>query len=307
MEVVVNNILITFLPSDITSSRWVGGGLLEAPGSVRVPASSLFPGVSKNISFCFNVNLAQFEWPMSGSNFSSYLDVPRDFPVVVYRQLDGGQEVVISWEDAQAEGCGNFAVRAVVAPCSVEEVFLQLGAVPFSVDHMLKEYAAVYNEPFMPMTMLRVAKVPTKMLPGAKVATSKLVKRVRLAVPDTAGFGLGVLPFFSAMRFNPAEDPIHMPEVKVIKKALGEFMETGRLPVVKSAASLPAALTVASQGDKDPVNILPPLRSPWAGLLASLAGPPPVQGGMSLLNMGANAACRFNPGFGLKTLLQWSL
>ena len=52
--------------------------------------------------------------------------------------------------------------------------------------------------------------------------------------------------------------------------------------MVKSAASFQAALTVASEGDKNPANVLPPLRSPWAGLAASLDGPPPVQGGMSL-------------------------
>ena len=247
-----------------------------------MPATTIFPGVSKHISFCFNVNLAQFEWPMSGSNFSGYLDVPRDFPVIVYRQLDGGQEVVISWEDVQAEGCGEFAVRAVVAPCSTGESFLQLGAVPFSINHMLKEFAAVYDEPFMPITMLRVAKVATKLLPGSQVATSKLVKRVRLVVQDEAGFGMGILPFFSAMRFNPAEDLVHMPEAKVIRKAVAEFMGVGKLPVVKSAASFPAALTVVSQGDKNPANVLPPLRTPWAALLASLAGPPPGQGGMSL-------------------------
>ena len=276
------HILITVLPSDITSSRWVGGGLLEPPGSVRVPATVLFPAASKHLSFCFTVDLAQFEWPMSGSNFSSYLDVPRDFALVVYRELEGGQEVVVSWEDAQREGCGSFAVRAVVAPCSTEESFVQLGAVPFSIDHMLKNYAAVYDEPYFPLTMLRVARVPTKMLPGAKVASSKLVKRVRLVVLDEVRFGFGMLPFYSAMRFNPGEDPIPMPEVDAIRKALAEFMEKGRLPVVKSAGSYQAALAVVSQGDKNPANVLPPLRTPWSSLLASLTGPPPVQRGMSL-------------------------
>ena len=248
-----------------------------------MPATVLFPAASKNLSLCFNVNLSQFEWPMSGSNFSSFLDAPRDFPIVVYRQLEGGQEIVVSWEDAQADGCGSFAVRAVVVPCSAEESFIQLGAVPFSIDHMLKNYAAVYDEPFFPNTMLRVSKAPTKMLPGAKVATSKLVKRVRLAVADVAGYGLGVLPFFSAVRFNPAgEERIPMPELVAIRRALADFMEGGKLPVVKSAASFPAALTVVGQGDKNPANVLPPLRTPWAGLAASLAGPPPVQRGMSI-------------------------
>ena len=250
---------------------------------MRVPATVLFPAAPKHLSFCFNVNLSQFEWPMSGSNFSAYLDVPRDFPVVVYRQLDDGQEVPVSWEEAQGEGCASFAVRAVVAPCSVQEAFVQLGAVPFSTDHMLKNYAAVYDEPFMPNTMLRVSKSKTKMLPGSKVSTSQLVKRVRLVVQDVGGFGMGIVPFFSAMRFNPAEDPIYMPEVDVIRKALAEFMGKGRLPVVKNAAGFPAALTVASQGETNPDNVIPPLRTPWTRLQAALAGSPPVQGGMSIL------------------------
>ena len=260
-------ILITVLPRDITSSRWVGGGLLAAPGSVRVPATVLFPGVAKHLAFSLTVNLGEFEWPMNGSNFSGYLDVPRDLPVVVYRQLEGGQEVPISWEDAQGEGLGEFAVRAVVAPCSTQEAFFQLAAVPFSIGHMLKNYAAVYDEPFFPATMLKVVKTATKMLPGSKQATSTLAKRVKLVVQDVGGFGMGMLPFYSAMRFNPAEDPVCMPEVDVIRRALGNFMEKGRLPVVKSAANYPAALLVAAEGDKNEANILPLLRTPWSGLL----------------------------------------
>ena len=274
----------------------MGGGQLETPGAVRVPASVLFPGAPKHLSFCINVDLAQFEWPMSGSNFSSYLDVPRSVPVVVYRQLEGGQDIVVSWEDAQAEGCGSFAVRAVVAPCSTQEAFVQLGAVPFSIEHMLKNFAAVYDEPFMPNTMLRVSRKSTKLLPGSKVAKSQLVKRVKLVVQDVGSCGLGIWPFYSAMRFNPAEDPMFLPEMDVVRRALAEFMGKGKLPVTKSAASLPAALTVASQGDKNSDNVLPPLRTPWTALQAALAGPPPAQAGMSHLLLGANAVSRFDSG-----------
>lgn len=265
-------ILITVLPSDITSSRWVGGGQVAAPGSVKVAASVLFPAAPKHLTLSFSLNLGVFEWPMNGSNMSGYLSVPRDLAVVVYRKLEDGQEAPISWEDAQAEGVGEFAVRGVVAPCSSEEVFFQLAAVPFSIDHMLTNYAAVYDEPFFPCTMLKVVRTPTKMLPGSKVATSTLVKRVKLVVKDVEGFGLGMIPFFSAMRFNPAVDPVYMPEVGVIKKALGEFMAKGRLPVVKSAANLPDALVVALEGDKNPVNVLPGLRTPWTVLLEQVRG-----------------------------------
>ena len=129
-------ILITVLPSDITSSRWVGGGQVAAPGSVRVAASVLFPAAPKHLTLSFSLNLGVFEWPMNGSNMSGYLSVPRDLAVVVYRKLEDGQEAPISWEDAQAEGVGEFAVRGVVAPCSSEEVFFQLAAVPFSIDHI---------------------------------------------------------------------------------------------------------------------------------------------------------------------------
>ena len=272
---------------------------------MRIPATVLFPAASKHLSFCINVDLAQFEWPMSGSNFSSYLDVPRTVPVVVYRQLEGGQDVVVSWEDAQAEGLGNFAIRAVVAPCSVQEAFVQLGAVPFSIDHMLKNYAAVYDEAFMPNTMLRVSKKSTKLLPGSKVASSMLVKRVKLVVQDVGSFGLGIWPFYSALRFNPAEDPMYMPEVEVIRRALAEFMGKGKLPVTKSAAGFPAALMVASQGDKHPDNILPPLRTPWTALQAALDGPPPVQEGMSLSTLGANAASRFDSWSSQRRSCEW--
>ena len=73
-----------------------------------------------------------------------------------------------------------------------------------------------------------------------------------------------------------------------------------------SGSSAPAtALMVASQGDKHPDNILPPLRTPWTALQAALDGPPPVQEGMSLSTLGANAASRFDSWSSQRRSCEW--
>ena len=266
--------LTLICPSNITSARWVGGGHLECIGFGRVAATTLFPGAPKSLAFCLNFDLAAFEWPMNGSSYSNYLDVPRDLAVVVYRKGDDGKEVVVDWETAEKEGCAKFAVRAVVTPGSTKEAFVQIGAVPFDIEHMLRNYAQVYQEAWMPNTMVRVTKVPTKLLPGAKVKESRLAKRVQLVMQDMDKLGFGIFPFFSAMRFNPEVDPIVMPEVDVIRRALADFMCMARLPVCKTAGNFPAALTVALQGDKNPANVLLPLATPWTTLHLALSGPP---------------------------------
>ena len=94
---------------------------------------------------------------------------------------------------------------------------------------------------------------------------------------DRAGFGLGVLPFFFAERFNPRKDLIQVPKLEVIRKALVDFMGMTRMAVSKNAGNLPAALAVALEGDKNPANVLPPMRTPWSGVLvaAVTAAPPP--------------------------------
>ena len=110
------------LSSGISSSRWVGRGLIDAMGMVKVSASVLFPAAPKHITLCLMGNLAIFVWLMNGSNMSSYLEVPRDWPVRVYRVLEAGQEVPNSW--AEAEGLGVFAVARTAPPrkclCSSE-------------------------------------------------------------------------------------------------------------------------------------------------------------------------------------------
>ena len=256
--------------------------MIDAMGMVKVNASVLFPAAPKHITLSLRGDLSIFEWPMNGSNMSSYLGVPRDWPVTVYRVLEAGQEVPISWAEAEAEGLGVFSVRAIVTPCSTKEVFLQLGAVPFSIDHLLSNYTAVYDECFFPNTMIQVSRVATKLLPEAKKATSKLVKRVQLVAQDRAGFGLGVLPFFFAARFNPRKDLIQVPKLEVIRKALVDFMGMTRMAVSKNAGNLPAALAVALEGDQNPANVLPPMRTPWSGVLVSAVTapppPPPEQG-----------------------------
>ena len=249
---------------------------------------------------------------MNGSNMSSYLEVPRDLPVAVYEALESGSEAPISWEDAQKEGVGCFAVRAVVTPFTTREVFVQLGAVPFSVEHMLKNYAMVYDEPFFPMIMLKIAKHATKVpptKPGANMASSKFVKKVKLVAQDVSGVGLGMLPFFTASRFDPARELLRLPGIQDIRGALFGFMSKIRLPVVKTAATIAGALTVAVEGDKNAANVLRELRTPWSGLLqAAPARATPAIEGWSLFSFRALAQlAALTQGFGSKTLLRVGL
>ena len=110
-----------------------------------------------------------------------------------------------------------------------------------------------------------------------KGTASKLVKRIQLVPQDRAGFGLGVLPFF-AERLNPRKDLIQVPKLEVNRKALADFMGMTRMAVSNNAGNLPAALAVALESDKNPTNVLPPMRTPWSGVLvaAVTALPPPA-------------------------------
>lgn len=254
---------------DITSSQWVGGGSLEPPGVVKIELAKLFPAVSKNLLFSINVDLATFEWPRDGSFLSGYREVPRDIPITVWKKTEMG-DLVIDWESAKEEGCVEFAVRAMVVHCSATEVLVQLGSVPFDIGHMLSTYPQVYQEAFFPNTLLRVVNLATKLPPGMSSQTTRLAKRVSLREVDAEGFGLGILPFFTAT--NPLPDGslpvLSRPDLPAIQKALVAFMSKSRTPVAKAAAHLPAALALALQGDKLPVNVLPEVTSPWSALTA---------------------------------------
>ena len=111
--------------------------------------------------------------------------------------------------------------------------------------------------------MIAVTKTPTRLPPGSKSATSRLVKAVDLVQQDVRGFGLGVLPFYSTIKLNPLEEPIVMPEFGVIQGTLHTFMRAGFLPYARTAAQMTAALGVAVQTDKHPANTLRPVTSPW--------------------------------------------
>ena len=240
---------------------------MEQPGAVRVEATKLFPGASKSISFSFNLDMAAFEWPRDGSNLSGYREVPKDLPITIHKKTEMG-EIVLDWDQAVKEGCLDFAVRAIVVPGSATDVLVQLGCVPFSIQHMLANYPKVYQEAYFPNTLVQVVKVATKLPPGMKLASTRLAKRVPLVEVDGLGLGLGLLPFFTAAHLLPdgSMPAMVMPEVSAIQKALGGFMGQGRLPSSRTAAQFAAALQQALHGDKLASNVLAPVETAWSTL-----------------------------------------
>ena len=112
------------------------------------------------------------------------------------------------------------------------------------------------------------------------MASSKFVKKVKMVAQDVSGVGLGILPFFTASRFDPARELLRIPKIQDVRGALCGFMSKFRLPVVKTAATIAGALTVAVEGDKNAANVLRELRTPWSGLLqaAPARATPAIEG-----------------------------
>ena len=246
----------------LASARWVGGGALDGSGAINFKASSLFPGAPAGLYLSVKLTLDLFEWPGNSSNFSQYIDCPGGAAVAAFeRASDGVKTKLVDWELAKGQGCAPFAVRAIVLPHATTSAFVQIGAVPFTVAHMHEKYGAVFEEPYFPNFMLTVAKTPTALPAGSKHATSRLVQKVALQVPDSEGFGLGIIPFFDYIRLAAAAPA--MPDFSVIQNAIFNHMQAGRHPVAKSAAAFPAALAVALEADKNPLNHVARCASPW--------------------------------------------
>ena len=249
---------------EFTSSRWVGAGPLDGDGSVTFKASSLFPAAAPNLYLKLRITLDMFEWPGDASNFSVYLDFPGAGPVAAFtKSKEGSKPVFVDWEVAKGQGVGDFALRAIVMPFTTKQVFVHVGAVPFSVAHMKAQYSEVFAEAFFPNFLLSVTKAPTKLPEGSVNKTSRLVKMVDMHLQDGEGFGLGVIPFFNVLRFNPKDELIKMPPFSLIRKTLFSFMKAGRHPVSKTAAAFPGALAVALEADVNPANQVSAVSTVW--------------------------------------------
>ena len=257
--------LLTLGPQNCyTGSQWVGGGKLDTSG-VRFQASSLFSGAAKGLELALVTDLDVFDFPLSGSNFSSYREVPFHVPVVAYMAtLDGQGAEIVSWEKAKELGCREFSVRLVVMPVSTKQALVQLGAAPFSLDEMKEDFGEVHGEPFFPNIMLRVSKEQMKLPAFMGARTSSLVKSVELVLEDTEGAGLGLLPFSTCPVPGPAG--VQRPPPVVIKQAVYNHMRAGFQPVACTPGRMREALGIALQADKAPQNVLPPLWSPWPAL-----------------------------------------
>lgn len=234
-------------------------------GHVAFKAGTLFPAAMDNLQLSMKIDLACFDFPSSGSNFSVYREAPKDVAVTAF-VMEGGQQRVFDWATAKKEGCGDFSIRLVVYPISTTEVLVQVGAVPFDLNHMKQHYGEVYQEAFFPNTFLRVTKtrtqLPQHMARAVGQNSTSLAKRVELLLSDSQGFGLGARPFISSL-VDPGDGPVQMPSFRVIQEAVCDFFRAGSQCVPKNAADLPGALAIALLADKDARNMVGPIDSPW--------------------------------------------
>ena len=239
-------------------SQWVGGGKLEA--GVAFSAGAIFPKAAKGLSLSLVLDLDNFDFPLSGSNFSTYREAPYHVPVVAYLDGAGGQEVV-SWERAKELGCRDFSIRLVVLVTSTKEVLVQVGAVPFNLEELRTDYGEVFDKPYFPNVMVRVTKVRTKLpdFMGAKSTT--LAKVVDLVLEDSEGVGFGILPFTTCV--EPVQGEVERPAVAAVKKALFSHMHGVQRPTAKTGVQMPASLVIALEADKNVQNASELLWSPW--------------------------------------------
>ena len=233
---------------------------------VTFSAASIFSGAPKALHLALVTDLDCFDFPLSGSNFSAYREVPYQVPVVAYlAPAEGQAKEVISWERAKELGCKDFTMRVVVMPVSTKENLVQVGTTPFSLKELKELYGEVFDQPYFPNTMVRVSKSQTKLPSFMGLKTSCLVKSVETVLEDTEGVGMGILPFTTCP--TPGPGGVQRPPTAVIKQALYNHMHAGHQPVTRTPSRMAEALGTALLADKAPENILPPLWSPWPALV----------------------------------------
>ena len=157
-------------------------------------------------------------------------------------------------------------------PLTTKSTLLQVGVAPFSMAHMKEVYEEVMDMPYFPNTMVRCTRTRTKLPPSMGGTTTMLAKEAMLVMEDTEGYGLGVLPFYVGLDFDPQTTPFEMPTFDGVQEALFTHMRAGALPMAKSAAHMPAALALALKADKDPANFMGPVSSPWPAFNVDLGG-----------------------------------
>ena len=276
----------------LESARWVAGGKMDEDIGFR--ATNLFPLAEKGLFLELRGSFSAFTFPWDSSNFSTYLEVPNQVAVVCYKLVEGGKEKeYVDWDTAVEGGVSEFAVRLVVVPISTREAVLQVGAVPFSVKHMREEYGEVWERCYFPNTMIRCSKTRVRLPQSMGGTTTLIAKRVEMVLEDSEGLGLGVMPFFVGIEFDPWTTDFWVPSYEAVKEGVFSFMRAGALPAARSAAHMAAALEVALKADKDQRNNSPPVDSPWpayqagGGVGQDVAG----QQGWSLSQLNSSGRC----------------
>ena len=262
----------------LENAQWVAGGKLDEDIGFR--ATNLFPLAEQGLFLALRGALSAFSFPLDSSNFSAYLEVPHQVAVVAYFLRDGGKErEYVDWATAVNGGVSEFAVRLTVIPISTKDAVLQVGAVPFSLKHMRENFGEVGDRSYFPNTMVRCTKSRVRLPQSMGGATTMIARRIEIVLEDLEGLGLGVLPFFVGMGFDPWTQSFEMPSYEDVKEGLFSFMRAGAIPVARSAGQMAGALEVALKADKDVRNVSPPVDSPWPAFKAGGGGGGQVDGG----------------------------
>ena len=257
--------------SNVQHARWVVGGKLDA--GIGFVATNLFPLAEKGLYLELGGSLASFSFAQDSSNFSTYLEVPQQLPAVAfYLSQDSKEREYVTWEQAKEGGVTDFVVRLVVVPISTKKAMVQVGAAPFTLEHLRTEYGEVYERSFFPNTMVRCSQSRTRLPARMGGKTTMLATMVDVVLEDLEGLGLGTMPFFYGVDFDPWSQEFDMPAYDVIKEALCCHMRAGLMPTAKSAGHLAEALAVALMADKDVRNLSPSVESPWPDFKAGGGG-----------------------------------
>ena len=236
---VINNPLATgvftldYDEGRIKSSRWQLLGPLKNKG-LSIRAKNVWEKAEDNIFLQIKtLDLAAFQFPGKGGNFSYWLDSAEVEHIVIDKN-----KTPLSKEEAVEKGVGDFCVRAGVIPCGPQEANLVVGLIPANKDEVKRLCPEGYNKSGCPQILLCLGDGTTR----AKV--------IPMMVPEARdkGWGMGTLPL---MEWTSDED-ILLPSAKDYRLCTHEHMRKVKMMNSKSAKSIMNALEDPAEYDKEP-------------------------------------------------------
>ena len=159
--------------------KGVTGGTL--PHIITLPATSLWAESDAKYNVAMELDLARFTFPAGGSNFSYWVDC---LDLVTY--LFDRSFKTYKWDEAADANVGEFLIRLVLLPCSLQYCLLQAAILPINKAKLMSDYTDVYMKPYFPNFMLTLTNSPTSLTSGT---TTKQGVFIPLLPQDVGAFG----------------------------------------------------------------------------------------------------------------------